>query len=159
MQMNAIDLRPRLLNTIGRFARNISIAEDVVDEAIFRVTANADKRNKENIFPWLYQICKNLIIDREKHLEVSKRRIRILSYGHVAPSPADVVELLEFKRSLSSALEWLTPRQKKAFELFAMDGMSEGEVSETMGIKKEAARNLMYHARRKLQIYLKRYSA
>lgn len=157
--MNPMDCRPKLIREMKRrFRLNETIAEDAVDEAIsrlFRVELKA-----ENIFPLLYQITKNILLDRKKRLEVAQRNIKILRNSAVRPpTPLQNSMVTELENSLKQELLVLRERDRKIFELYYIDGLSHEEIALKIGVSVASSKGIAFRVRTVLRDRLKRFAS
>jgi RNA polymerase sigma-70 factor (TIGR02957 family) len=151
------DLRPRAFAIAYRMLGSVSEAEDIVQEALFRVHS-AVERGEEISSPRAYAgtVVTRLAID-----ELRSARVRRESYvGEWLPEPLaapheEPAALAEQADSLSLAflvlLESLTPEQRAAFLLHDVFDYGYGEVAEIVGTSEGNARQLASRARRHVQ--------
>lgn len=157
--MNPIDCRPKLISEMERrFRCSESVAEDAVDEAIARILKVELRR--ENIFPLLYQISKNVILDRQKRAEVAKRKIKIMTCSLRRPAtPLQQSMSIELEKALAIELASLNDRERKAFELYYIDGLSHEEVALKIGASVGCQKTLAFRVRRILRDRLERFAS
>ena len=149
-------LTHRLAPRIWRHARRVlgdeAEAEDVTQEAMLRLWKQApDWRDGEaRVSTWLFQVTANLCTDR-------LRKRREIGLDAVAEKPSDqpdaVTTLEDSDRigALNRALADLPERQRTAVTLRHIDGLSNPEVGQVMGISVEAVESLTSRARRLLK--------
>ena len=124
---NALGLAIKILN-------ERTIAEDVVQEAFWRVWQNAasfDER-KGRFLTWLLSIVRNLAID-----ELRRRHGQVLHFSALPPqqelvSPLDVPEqawLNVLKGKVSVALAQLPEAQRAVIELAYFEGLTHHEIA------------------------------
>ena len=70
------------------------------------------------------------------------------------PTPRDAAADRELGRRLTQALDALPPRQRAAFNLRYLHGLTLEEVAETMGTSLGAVKAQVFHAGRKLRVQL-----
>jgi RNA polymerase sigma factor (sigma-70 family) len=157
--MNAIDLRPRLINAMKmRYCRNDAVVEDAVDEAITK--SQAVEKRCENIFPLLYSITKNLLLDRAKKLKRICRKKKILKNSMKSPkTPLQESILMEFRKSFDLAVEAIEERDRKAFEMFYVDELSHRQIAEVLGLSEANTKTIVFRTKLKLRSQLVRHSA
>ena len=138
----------QLLPDLSRYARSLSrdpdLAQDLVQEAAIRAWRSRDRfMVGTNFKAWLYRILRNAFLSHVRRGRVA----RTDSYGDdlpeipVAPAQENAVLLVEVKQNWQR----LTPTQRRAIELVAIDGRSYEEAAEienvSMGtIKSRVAR-------------------
>jgi RNA polymerase sigma factor (sigma-70 family) len=154
-----MDCRSRLIVDMKRrFRLSRSVAEDAVDEAIAKVLRIELKTG--NIFPLLFQITKNILLDRQKRMEVARRNLKILRNSAVRP-PGPLQDLMtqELESSLKQELVSLRERDRKAFELFYIEGLSHRQVSLEIGVTMSYCKAIVFRVRRVLRGRLERFAS
>jgi RNA polymerase sigma-70 factor (ECF subfamily) len=150
---------PRLTAIAARYLGNHAEAEDVVQEAFFRVWQNAARFDPARGRPttWICAITIRLCIDRLRKLKL--RRILGLGAGPEAgdpvadPAPA-AEQTLAGRQELAltrKALAALPDRQRLAILLAAVGGLDTQGICETLDISPGAVEQLLVRARRTLR--------
>lgn len=143
---------PLALRVAARMAPDRHSAEDIAQEAMFRVwrrAAEFDPR-RARFTTWLYRIVVNLCID-------SRRRPRPvpLPEGHdpVDPSPGapEAVALEERRAALARAIEALPSGQRAALTLVYDEGLSGAQTAQVLGVSIKAVERLLARARARLR--------
>jgi RNA polymerase sigma-70 factor, ECF subfamily len=130
-------------------ARDIGIAEDVVQEAFARlVREQRAGRYPENPRAWLYTVATNLLRMRARRLSIAERWRRGpgRTTEEVDFAAEDVALRRERTSELSAALAGL-PRDVRAALLLAADGFSGREIASLIGKSEGSTRNLLWRAR------------
>lgn len=141
-----------------RYHLSENVAEDAVDEAIARILQVELKA--ENIFPLLFQITKNILFDRRKRMEVARRNLKILrNSARRQPTPLQDLMTLELEKSLKQELLSLRERERKAFEMFYIDGLSYKEIGLQIGVSTGYAKYIAFRVRRILRNRLERFAS
>jgi RNA polymerase sigma-70 factor (ECF subfamily) len=157
--MNPLDCRQKLINEMQRrYGCVQNVAEDVVDEAIYRVLKI--ELRVENVFPLLYQISKNLAMDTKKRSEVARRNGRIiLNSVKQTETPLQETISSELEKSFREELLSLRERERKAFELFHLDGLSHEEIATKIGVTVASSKTMVFRAKQALKVRLKRFAS
>lgn len=157
--MNLLDFRPKLIAEMARrFSCPRSTAEDAVDEGISRILRVELKA--KNIFPLLYQICKNVMLDRKKRAEVARRNIVIITNSICRQTtPLQDSMSVELERSMKSELLSLRDRERMVFELFCIDGLSHEEVALKLGVSVATSKTIVCRVRKILRERLERFAS
>jgi RNA polymerase sigma-70 factor, ECF subfamily len=143
----------------ARYLGNPAEAEDVVQEAFFRVWQSAPRFDPARAKPstWIYAIVVRLCIDRLRKLKL--RRFLGLAAGPDAgdlvadPAPA-TEQSLASRQELAltrAALATLPDRQRLAILLAAVGGLDTAGIAETLDISPGAVEQLLVRARRRLR--------
>lgn len=137
---------------VFRLCQNTSEAEEIVQEAFMRVWSRArtwmPKRVK--FTTWLFQIARNLCIDRFR-----KQTARLDSSIDLDLIPDSSTELdKELVLALHQVVQELPERQRTALVLCQIEGWTQSEVAEVMKASVEAVESLIARARRTLRARL-----
>lgn len=124
-------------------------AEDAVQAtfaAAYRALSSSDSRPIA-VRPWLFTIARNQCVDI-----LRKRRPTAELNGEPATTgdPARHVELREEVQSLVSAVQGLPERQRASLILAELDGLSQAEIGEVLGVRAEQVKAYVYQARTNL---------
>ena len=146
-------LTPRMFGLAIRMLGDVSEAEDVVQEAMLRLWRIAPdwRRGEAQVSTWLYRVVFNLATDR---LRVRKRQGPSLDAieDPASPEPGAPEQLQDKARNaaLQGALDDLPDRQKQAVILRHIEGLSNPEIAQIMGITTEAVESLTARGKRAL---------
>jgi RNA polymerase sigma-70 factor, ECF subfamily len=149
--------RPYLIDLAFRMLGDIGAAEDVVQEAFFRLV-QTPLGGVDDARGWLIVVTSRLCLDhiksapwrRERTADMAARTDR--DRGAAAVDPADRVTLDdEVRLALLVMLERLTPAERVAFVLHDVFGLPFDLVAETVGRPSTACRQLASRARRKVR--------
>ncbi len=146
---------PRLLGYAGRMLNDWNEAEDVVQEAMLRLWKVApDWRTGEaKVSTWLFRVVSNLCTDRLRARRNSNRNISLETVAE-PPDPARpaLAEIVHSQRlaALHDALSRLPERQRQAVILRHIEGLTNPEIGDIMGIGTEAVESLTARGKRGL---------
>jgi RNA polymerase sigma-70 factor (ECF subfamily) len=142
-----------LLRYLERMTRDAAVAEELVQEAFFRVHRARERYEPQAKFStWLYQIATNLA---RNELRRPRRRDPHRSLDEdgappLAAAPARTDEVVHARR-LSAAVERelaaLPENQRAALWLSAVEGLSYADVAEALDVSPQAVKALVYRAR------------
>ena len=154
-----------LLQLVQRILGDLEEARDVVQVTFFKVWENRrkfDERWSPNT--WIYRIASNLAIDHlrsRRSREKSQEPVRLhLLQTADRSSRGDLSRLQQTEvaaifRELSAGL---SEKQRMAFLLREIEGLSSPEVAEVLGCRESTVRNHLFNARKYLRReLLKRY--
>lgn len=152
-------LGPRALAFAQRMLGDRAEAEDVAQEAMLRLWRAAPgwRMGEARVTTWLYRVVSNLATDR---LRARKRRA-VPGVLDDLPEPEDdspgaEARMIEDDRmgALAAALRQLPDRQREAVVLRHLDGLSNPEIAEIMGVGVEAVESLTARGKRALAAVL-----
>ena len=141
-----------------RYLGSASEADDVVQEAFWRVWKSAERwRPGEAAFStWLHRVVVNLCIDRGRRARLR----RWLPFGE-APEPEadevgvdDRIAASHELREVLGDIRGLPDRQRAALLLSVQGSVSNSEIAATLGISEKAVESLLVRARRTLRARL-----
>ncbi|MCV2871394.1 RNA polymerase sigma factor [Defluviimonas sp. WL0050] len=144
-------LTPLAFRVAARMLGDKAEAEDVAQEAMLRLWRQAPnwQGGQARVTTWLYRVAVNLATDR-----LRKRRGLPLDEAPepVETAPGAVGRMIEAERAaaLDAALMALPERQREAVILRHLEGLSNPEIAEIMGVGVEAVESLTARGKRGL---------
>ena len=127
---------------------NQSDAEDILQDVFLRVYAHLDTlADEQRLMTWVYQIARNAIVDHHRR----RRPMAPLPEAIAAPEapPDDLIP--ELLPGLATMLGRLSPEDRQALILTEVDGLSQREVAERLGLSLSGAKSRVQRARKKLR--------
>lgn len=149
-------LAPRVFAFAMRMLGERSEAEDVAQEAMLRLWRAAPgwRSGEAQVSTWLYRVVRNLVTDR---MRARSRQGGGALALEDAPDPVDEAPGAEAQimtglrhDALDRALALLPERQREAVILRHIEGLSNPEIAEIMGIGVEAVESLTSRGKRGL---------
>jgi RNA polymerase sigma-70 factor, ECF subfamily len=149
--------RPYLIDLAFRMLGDIGAAEDVVQEAFFRLV-QTPVGSIDDARGWLIVVTSRLCLDHIKSAPWRRERpddVGVRGYrdkGSASMDPADRVTLDdEVRLAMLVVLESLTPAERVAYVLHEVFQLPFDVISETVGRSTTACRQLASRARRKVR--------
>ncbi len=105
----------------------------------------------EQALPWLFGVARNVVAEHRRHTQRQPRTVRL--YGEI-PNTSDETESSLAKLSLVSALEALTPSERRAFKLRFVNDLTAAEASARSGWTEKYFKKLVSTGRAKLRARL-----
>lgn len=144
-------LRPALAVAL-EFADTRDDAEDLVQEAFHRALRRMQDFDERRSFrPWFFTILRNL----GRNLVAGRRRWQMEHLPETLTaaqrSPHDDAEWRETCERLSAAIEGLPRMQRACLRLFDLEGFSNVEIADMLGITPGTVRTHVHRARRALR--------
>ncbi len=143
---------PLALRVAARMAPDRQSAEDIAQEAMFRVWRRAEEfdASRARFTTWLYRIVVNLCIDARR-----RPRPAPLPDGYDPADPAagaaETVEIDERRAALTKAIDQLPSGQRAALTLVYEEGLSGAEAAQALGVSIKAVERLLARARARLR--------
>ena len=140
-----LPLEPMLTRFLQRNWRNDAEISDLRQEAYARVYEAAQRERPQLVKPFLFQITRNLMIDRLRRQSVvnleSVADFDWLNVSDDKPSSEAYVAARQELRLLQAALDKLPPRCRQVVLMRKVEGLSQKEVAKHMGITIETVEN------------------
>lgn len=153
-------------NTALGIVQNEEDAEDVTQEVFVKVYEGLkDFRREASISTWVYRITITTALDFEKQKKRQKRggllqRVFGNKEADEAPDfyhPGIALDKKEDAAVLFLAIKKLPEKQRTAFVLHKIEGLTNNEIAEILTISLQAAESLQVRAKNNLRNYLKEY--
>lgn len=113
-------------------------AEDVVQDAYLKVVESSAMCNVKQPLAYLFQLVRNLAIDRYRQAMLESRFFVTEEEGLHVPATAGTPEALagdmQQLRLVADALARLPERTRRAFELCRLGGHTQREVADQLGV-------------------------
>lgn len=127
-----------LLGFFVRSVRDVHEAQDLVQQTFERMLSTEQAGRKAGQpRALLYEIARNLLVDRHRHLSVRLHDSDDALHDHPALpgcEPETVYAGMQRVQLLVATIEGLPPRCRAAFVRHRIDGLSHAEVAAEMGI-------------------------
>ncbi|MGE5184564.1 MAG: RNA polymerase sigma factor [Acidobacteriota bacterium] len=142
----------RVNATVFRVLGNTRDADDLVQETFIAVFRGLPRfRGDSKLATWIDRIAVRVVC---QHLAARKATVSLDVIGDVEDrgGPTDAqVHARDGLRRLYAALAQLTPEQRTAFALYAIDGRSIADVARLTGVTQVTAKLRIWRARRELE--------
>jgi len=127
-----------------------SVTADLLQELFIKIHANIDKLNdRTKLQSWIYQLCRNLIIDhfRNQNKEHQNKQsvFKIENDESVEDSMSEAIE------DMIKTMSDLPPEYCEALCLTELEGLSQKEYSEKIGISYSGAKSRIQRGRKLLR--------
>lgn len=155
----------RVFNFSLRFTGNASDAEEIVQEAFLKAYRNLSRfRGDAKFSTWLFQIAKNLCINRfhRARRRMAHRQIRVdeepaegeaapLQLESEDPSPQEEALRHELRDKLEAAITELDPHYRAALVLRDVEGLDYADIAEVLSVPVGTVKSRIHRARLELQ--------
>jgi RNA polymerase sigma-70 factor (ECF subfamily) len=160
-----IEKRGDLVLFVAARTRSMAAAEDLVQELYLKVVAMEPGIEVRSPGPLLYRMAANLLIDQVRSDQRARRRetdwrdvTRLTLAGEdVADEPAadEVILSRERTRQLAEAVAALPPQMGRAFRLNKLEGLTQTQAAEVMGVSRKMVEQHIHAAVKNLTRRLK----
>jgi len=127
-----------LLKYFMRAVQDMHEAQDLVQETFGRVLALvAMGRQVDDMRGLLYEVARNLLIDRHRQLQVRQHvpdDVLLNMPGPSSLTPEAMLAGQQHLRLLVRTIESLPPRCRQAFVLHRIDGLPQAQIAQHMGV-------------------------
>ena len=140
-----LPLEPMLMRLLRHHWHDMDEISDLRQEAYVRIYEAAKRERPAPVKPFLVVIARNLIIDRLRRKNVVSIETMAESnwagIAENAPSPEDRAAARQELCRMQSALDQLPARCREVILLRRVQGYSQREVAQMMGIREETVEN------------------
>ena len=141
--------RPYLLNICKHYAKENSVAEDLLHDAFVVILTSLDKlRSTDKLEVWMATIVRNVGYHYWKHLDKENTAIKQMA----AESQDTATEISMPNIALMQTLVSQLPKgYQQVFRLSVFEGLSHQEISRMLNIAPHTSSSQLLHAKRMLQ--------
>jgi RNA polymerase sigma-70 factor (ECF subfamily) len=148
-EQNWTELHEVLRGFIRSKVKDSNIAEDLLQETLIKIHLNIHRlKSKEKLMNWAFQIARNVIID---HYKASKR----VSVFEIPVPKEEECSESSFTQDLAiwipEAIKLLPERYRQAIYLTEIEGMTQKEMAEKLGLSISGAKSRVQRGREKLK--------
>jgi RNA polymerase sigma factor (sigma-70 family) len=140
-----LPLEAMLMHFLQKNWRNKSDLEDFRQDVYEHVLKAADTEIPERAKPFVFSVARNLLISRLRRESIVPIEIvsdlDVLGIAADEPGPDRNVFARDVLRRLQFALDHLSPRCREAIVLKRMEGLSQREIAQRMGIAEQVVAN------------------
>lgn len=135
-----VERREALVGYAEKIVRNRALAEDVVQDAWFRLERAQASGLPDHPVAYLYRLVRNLAVDRRRQLQREQRLMPDVDFDQVASraddprSPETIVLHRDELNRLERALRELPQRTQEIFKLARIDGLTYSQTAKCLGI-------------------------
>ena len=152
----AAQLRQKVLNVSTQFFASRQDAEDAAQEAMVQLWRYCEQIDaSRNIDALAVRVAKNCCVSmyrRQRHTaDIDQQSIKTPT---AEASPQQQLEAQDTQRMLNEALSLLKPRERELFDMRAVMGLSNDEISSQTGIPKTSIAPMVSEARKKVMAEL-----
>jgi RNA polymerase sigma-70 factor, ECF subfamily len=154
--------RRYLYNLALRITGSEDDAKDVVQETLLNAYLHLEQfEQRADLRTWLNRILVNCALD---HLRMRRRRPDVSDPQPISdvaetiasslPDPERLAMSADYRRQVTEAMNAMSPLERVTFALRHFEGCSISEISQTLGIGNNAAKQHIFRAVRKIRLAL-----
>lgn len=142
-----LEKRESLVLFLAARTRSMAMAEDLAQELYLKVAAMPPSTEVRSPGPLLYRMASNLLVDHVRSAQRARRRetqwrddTRTVVGGEDVveePSADQVIIGRERARQMSEAVAALPPQMGRAFRLNKLEGLTQSQTADAMGISRK----------------------
>lgn len=146
---------PRVYRVAYGIVRNREEAADIAQDALVRAYRGIRRFDPSRpMFPWLYQITRNLALNRIERMRNREGTLMIDVLFDGDPGPEDAAVADDERTRVRRAVARLQAQHRTVIELNHFQECSYREIAEILGIPIGTVMSRLYHARRRLRSIL-----
>jgi RNA polymerase sigma-70 factor, ECF subfamily len=131
---------------------DVDEADDAAQDGLLQALVKLDRYDPTRPFgPWLLRIVANAAIDRRRRRAVRVAGVLDDTVAGSRPLPDAETERRLLGERLRAALRELPERYRAALVLFDVEGYSQAEIAQILGMAPGTVRSAVFHARRRLR--------
>jgi RNA polymerase sigma-70 factor, ECF subfamily len=131
---------------------DVNEADDADQDGLLQALVKLDRYDPTRPFgPWLLRIVANAAIDRRRRRAVRVAGVLDDTVAGSRPLPDAETERRLLGERLRAALRELPERYRAALVLFDVEGYSQAEIAQILGMAPGTVRSAVFHARRRLR--------
>lgn len=160
---------PSLYRRAYRFVGDPHDAEDAVQDALLAAYKHLDQfKGTARMTTWLTTIVTNSALmqlrrrPRRPHISLDEQFLEDQDYSmsdrvaDVRPGPESECIRSQSRRHLMRLMKGLSPAERRAIQLFVLDGLTLKEVSDFLGVSQGTVKSNLFRARSKLKRMMRR---
>ena len=141
--------RERLLAFVSSRLNNAEDAEDLVHDVLVRAYEKRDSlKDQRKMTAWLFQITRNRLVDYYRHKRPATENFDELRFN---PEEQDAAAYQELAQCLVPFIERLPERYQTAIMLSEIEGLTQLETAEKLGLSHSGAKSRIQRGRTMLE--------
>jgi RNA polymerase sigma-70 factor (ECF subfamily) len=144
---------PSLFRYCNRLTGDQDQAEDLAQEAFFRLLDRGADGTEAGLRSWLFSVATNLVRDRARTRDTRRRILSGFPPPETDPGPEEEVARAEEIQRVRRALEVLSPRDREML-LLRQEGFSYREIAEVSGVSDRSVGTILARALRRFAAQL-----
>ena len=155
------ELHGNLRAFIGRRVRNQADVDDLVQRVLLQIVKGLGSlRDAERLHAWVYRTARNVIVDHYRS-SAARRELAGSDADELAAADAsdlklddEIVALQELATCLTPMLRQLQPAYREAVTLTDLEGLTQADAAERVGVSLSGMKSRVQRGRRQLKAVL-----
>lgn len=139
---------PSLFRYCNRLTGDPDQADDLAQEAFFRLLDRGVAGSDAGLRSWLFMVATNLVRDRSRTLETRRRILAGVPPPEHVPGPDEDLSRAEEITRVRSALERMSPRDREML-LLRQEGFTYREIADVAGVSPRSVGTILARALKK----------
>ena len=131
--------------------RNLSQAQDLMQESFLRLWQNRKKVPTGKALAYLYTVGNRLFLDQKRHEKVVFKFIEQLRASVDREDPHYLAEVQEFRQQLDQILNEMPEKWRTVFLMNRIEKITYREIAERLGLSVKAVEKRMHNALKHMQ--------
>jgi len=148
-----------LWSYLYRTSGNAALADDLMQESYFRfLRVRFPEMNQDYMKNYLFRIATNLMRDHWRHSKVEPSALTAPDEVEQPRAAANEhgEQTFQLRSDVMNVMQGLKPRERELLWLAYVEGSSHREIAETIGLKEQSIRSLLFRARHRLATLMRR---
>jgi RNA polymerase sigma-70 factor (ECF subfamily) len=140
------------------YLKDSFVAEEIVQDVFLRIWEMKEDVDEDRSFKsFIYQMTVNKVFNHMKHQVVRQKYEKyLLNSSHsFGDSPEAQLQLSELDQRIHSLLQKIPDQQRNVFKLSRIEGLSNPEIAEKLGLSIRTVENQIYRTTKYLKEHLK----
>lgn len=151
---------PRLYQHLIYQCKEDALAQELAQETFFKIWMQRDQLKPSlSFYAYVVRIAENLLKDHYRHQQVRvqhQHKVRLHLYNSEV-NPEDETHATFLKDAIQTAVQALPEKCKAIFIQSRIQGLSNQDIADAMGISKKTVENQLHHALKQIRKKIKNY--
>ena len=156
----------RLISTAFKFAKDLQIAEDIVQDSFIKAFKALESfREDSSFYTWIYRITintsKNFLVSKKRKSELLNSDLSEEASYEIEPveiySPEDLLQATQLKKVITETIDQLGEDTRTALTLRELDGLSYEQIADVVNCPVGTVRSRIFRGREVIDKAISQY--